>query len=253
MKPPEGHPPLRIDQAWASGHATMRIEGVLDGTTYRVVRDAIVKSALDEPTGIVIEVSALHVPRQSAWSVFASARWLVSQRPDVPLALVCNHASGRRLIARNGIVRYLPVFGDVTAATDAMAICSTPPRRRVRHRWPATISALPMARNFVAHWLDVWSQSDFTAAASVVTTALVDNVLRHTTGEPDLRLETDGVTVTVAVTDTSRTPAAIRDDAAARAVLSELQIVSALTRVWGNTPLADGKVVWAVLGPENRL
>jgi hypothetical protein len=35
--------------------------------------------------------------------------------------------------------------------------------------------------------------------------------------------------------------------------LSELEIVGALSRVWGNTRTSDGKVVWAVIGPENRL
>ena len=91
------------------------------------------------------------------------------------------------------------------------------------------------------------------ASATVVATVLVDNVLRHTDSAPDLRLETDGDTVVVAVTDGSRAAAVIREDAQTHGLISELHIVAALTRVWGNSPTTDGKVVWAVLGPENRL
>ena len=86
----------------------------------------------------------------------------------------------------------------------------------------------------------------------VVATVLVDNVLRHTGSDPDVRLETDGETVTVAVTDRSHTPAGMHEDEMG-CCLKELQIVGALSRVWGNTPTQDGKVVWAVMGPENCL
>jgi hypothetical protein len=105
----------------------------------------------------------------------------------------------------------------------------------------------------VTHWLDAWSLAEFAPTAGVVATVLVDNVLQHTESDPDVRLETDGATVTVAVTDGSQSPACVREESEILGALSELQIVNALTRVWGNTPTPEGKVVWAVMGPENRL
>jgi hypothetical protein len=229
------------------------MDGVLDATTYRAVRDAVIKAALDAPPLILVDVTALWAPSPSAWSVFTSARWLVVDWPDVPIALVCSHVPGRRALARNGITRYLPVYGNVEAARNAMAGESESSRRRVREVWPAMPSAVPSIRGFLTHWLEAWSLGEFAPTAGVVATVFVDNVLRHTASDPDVRLETDGVTVTVAVTDGSHSLACVRDEDDVFGALSELQIVNALTRVWGNTPTQDGKVVWAVMGPENRL
>jgi hypothetical protein len=244
---------LYIDRATTARHTTLTMQGVLDGSTYLSVRDAVLKAALDAPPLIVVDVTALQAPSPSAWAVFTSARWLVGDWPDIPIGLVCSHAVGRRALARNGIARYLPVYGSVAVATDAMAARAPAPRRRVRQVWPASPSAVASTRNFVAYWLRTWSQDGLVATASVVTTVLVENVLRHTGSDPDVRLETDGVTVTVAVTDGNPAQACVHEEDEALGVLSELQIVRALTRVWGNTPISDGKVVWAVMGPENRL
>jgi hypothetical protein len=244
---------LRIDQATTAHHTTLTMHGVLDRSTYLPVRDAVLKAALDEPPLIVVDVTALQAPSPSAWAVFTSARWLVGDWPDVPIGLVCAHAVGRRALARNGIARYLPVYGSVGMATDAMAARAPAPRRRVRQVWPASPSAVASTRNFVSYWLQTWSLEGLVTTASVVTTVLVENVLRHTGSDPDVRLETDGVTVTVAVTDGNPAPACVHEEDEALGMLRELQIVRALTRVWGNTPISDGKVVWAVMGPENRL
>jgi hypothetical protein len=252
MSPSDPPSPLRLGWLVTPAHTTLEIEGVLDGTTYRTVRDAVVKAALDVPPLIVVDVTSLQAPSPSAWSVFTSARWLVGDWPDIPIGLVCSHAFGRRALARNGIARYLPIYGNVAAALDALAAEPRPHRRRVRQVWPASASAVASIRDFVSHWMVVWSQDALAPTVGVVATVLVNNVLRHTGSDPDVRLETDGETVTVAVTDRSHTPAGVHEDEIGMA-LKELQIVSALSRVWGNTPTQEGKVVWAVMGPENRL
>jgi hypothetical protein len=244
---------LHVGRVVSPGHTSLVMDGVLDATTYRSVRDAVVKAALDAPPLILVDVTALWAPAPSAWSVFTSARWMVVDWPDVPIGLVCSHVAGRRMLARNGITRYLPVYAHVDAARNAMAEDSDPLRRRVREVWPAMPSAVPSVRDFVSHWLHTWSLDEFAPTAGVIATVLVDNVLQHTESDPDVRLETDGHTVSVAVTDQSQSLACVRDQDELEGALSELQIVHALTRVWGNTPTRDGKVVWAVMGPENRL
>ncbi len=93
-----------------------------------------------------------------------------------------------------------------------------------------------------------WLLDEIAATAGV----FVDDVLRHTDSEPDVRPETDGLTVIVAVTHGCDAPACVRDADEVLGAVSELHIVHALTRVWGNTPMREGKVVWAVIGPENR-
>lgn len=244
---------VRMGRTITPADTTLIMDGVLDATTYHSVRDAIVKAALDAPPLVLVDVTALWAPSPSAWAVFTSARWLVVDWPDIPIGLVCSHVAGRRMLARNGITRYLPVYGSVEAARTAMTSALDPSRRRVRQVWPASPAAVPSIRSFLAHWLEVWALDEFAATAGVVATVLVDNVLQHTESQPDVRLETDGLTVTVAVTDGSHTPACVREEDEVIGALSELHIVHALTRVWGNTPMHEGKVVWAVMGPENRL
>ena len=244
---------LTVRQAVQPDHTTLVLCGVLDATTYRTVRDAVVKAALDAPPMLLVDVTALWAPVSSAWSVFTSARWLVLDWPNIPIGLVCSHVAGRRMLARNGITRYLPVYANLDAARSAMADNVDPLRLRVREVWPALPSAVPSIRDFISTWLHDWCLDEFAPAAGVVATVLVENVLQHTDSDPDVRLEAAGDTVTVAVSDGSPSPACVRDEDEVHGALSELHILHALTRVWGNTPTREGKVVWAVMGRENRL
>ncbi len=221
MNPPDDRSLLQIQQTRDPDGLALRLCGVLDGSSYRTVRDAIVKAALDEPRIVVIDVSALQVPAPSAWSVFTSARWLLRDWPEVPIGLVCTHPRGRRAIRRNGIERYVPVYGATDLAIAALHTHATPPRRRVRQTWPAEWWAVSAAQRFVAQWLSDWALDELIVTASVVATVLVDNVLRHTTSGPDVRLETDGVTVTVAVTDSSSLFAGVHEDSEACGCLNE--------------------------------
>jgi len=234
--------------------AVLTAAGVLDGTTYLRVRDAIIKAALDEPSAVIVNVTALSVPAASAWSVFTSARWHISTWPDVPVFLVCAHQAGRDAIARNGVARYVPVYSSIDGALDALAERRPgKPRRRARAHLSASLASLRRSREVVAECLTAWSMTEFIPVTKVIVTAFVENVLQHTDSEPQMRLETDGVTVTVAVEDASHKSAGLREHSTGTTGPSGLGIVAALCRVWGNAPTAGGKTVWAVIGPENRL
>ncbi|MGV0837340.1 STAS domain-containing protein [Mycolicibacterium thermoresistibile] len=192
----------------------LRISGRLDGLTYRQVRDSIVTAALSDVRAVIVDVDDLEVPAESAWSVFASARWLVTRWPEVPIFLVCSALAGRRAIARNGVSRYVPVYANRTAALQALADAPLQRyRRRVRAQLPAGTASLPHAR----------------------------------------RLETDGATVTVAVEDDNPAPPVLSEDREAADAPSGLRTVAKLVRAWGTAPSPPGKTVWAVLGPENRI
>ncbi|GAC1397761.1 MAG: ATP-binding protein [Mycobacterium sp.] len=228
--------------------------GTLDSATYRPLRDGIIKAALDEPKAVVVDVSGLDVPAESAWVVFTSARWHVAKWPEVPIILACDHASGRSAIARNGVVRYVPVYPSVRTAVDAASCAKAPPdRRRAHAELPADVSSLSRARDLVAESLTAWSHADLIGVTKVVVTAFIENVLQHTDSDPAVRLEFDGSVVAVAVEDASHVPAGPREDPKPNKVPSSLHIVSALCRAWGNAPTSSGKTVWAVIGPENRL
>ena len=233
--------------------AVLTPHGVLDSSTYRSLRDRIIKAALEEPHAVIVDVTDLVVPAESAWVVFTSARWHVGTWPEVPLMLVCEHPAGRSAIARNGVTRYVPVYPSLEAAIDSVACVGVPVRRRARAELPPQLTSLSRARELVTQWLTAWSQTELIPVTKVVVTAFVENVLQHTDCVPCVRLEFDGSAVTVAVEDADHAPAGVRECLRPNDAPSGLRVVSALCRAWGNSPTSTGKTVWALIGPENRL
>ena len=247
-------PQIRVAAESHHGVSFLRVGGVLDGTTYSLVRDAVIKAALDEPRAVIVDVEDLSVPSESAWAVFTSARWHVSIWPDVPILLVCAHAERRRQITRSGVARYVPVHQDCMSAVEAVADRSMHGRRRARTQLSANAISVGLARASVAEWLIAWGKEDLIPAASTVATIFVENVLAHTDSAPVLIVESGQATVTVAVEDASPQPAAVREDADHGAeIVSGLAIVAALCQAWGSMPTSSGKTVWALVGRENRL
>ncbi|KUH86491.1 sulfate transporter [Mycobacterium sp. GA-1999] len=234
------------------GTTVLTPDGVLDSRTYRPLRDVIIKAALDEPRAVIVDITKLEVPAESALAVFTSARWHVDRWPEVPIILVCEHADGRSAIVRNGINRWVPVYPTIHDAVEALG--QPPPlksRRRARAYLPGGMASLRRTRELVDEWLTAWTQPELIPVAKVIATAFVENAVAHAASDPNLRLESDGSAVTIAVEDASRLPAGIRESGGGPP--TGLRIVTALCRAWGNAPTPSGKTVWAVVGPENRL
>jgi anti-anti-sigma factor len=250
----EPGPAVRIDAEPRQDVPVLVMDGVLDSSTYRSVRDAVIKAALDEPSAVIVDVNRLCVPSASAWSVFTSARWHVSVWPDVPILLVCAQPRVRRAITAGGLTRYVPVHPTLESALDALRGRSSPARRRARTELPVTRVAVGLARAMVTDWLTRWDKCDLIPVAATVATVFVENVLDHTDSAPVLFVETYRDTVTVAVEDCSdQLPGRHEDAYRGAEIVSGLAIVSALCRVWGAAPTSSGKAVWALVGYENRL
>lgn len=246
--------PLAVFAESRGDITTVRPHGVLDSLTYRPLRDTIIKSALEEPRAVVVDVSDLEVPAESALAVFTSARWHVGRWPEVPIMLVCERQAMRSALARNGVTRYVPTFPTMQSALNAVADGDPPrTRRRARAELTRSMASLQRARELVGEWLTAWGETELSPTAKVVATSLVENALQHTESRPGLRVELYDATVTVAVTDASHQPALLREDVARGPMPSGLRVVAALCRAWGNAPNSDGKTVWAAIGPENAL
>jgi hypothetical protein len=227
--------------------------GVLDNSTYRTIRDAVIKAALDEPSAVVVDVSRLSAAARSAWTVFTSARWHVSVWPDVPILLVCADPETHRSIIASGVTRYVPLHPTRASALDAIADLPSGVRRRARTQLPRSRGSVDLAREVVAGWLTAWNTSELIPVAAIVATVLAENVLQHTQSAPVLIVELHDGTATVAVEDCSdRLPSRHEDPERGADIVSGLAIVSALCRTWGATPTSSGKTVWALVGRENR-
>ena len=249
----ELRPAIRIDAEPQQDVQILVADGVLDSSTYRSMRDAVIKAALDEPLAVIVDVNSLSVPSASAWSVFTSARWHVSVWPDVPILLVCAQPQVRRAIAACGVSRYVPVHPNRESALDALRAGSLPVRRRARSALPVTRVGVGLARARVTDWLTSWGKRELIPVAATVATVFVENVLDHTDCAPVLIVELNRDTVTVAVEDGGeRLPGRHEDADRGAEIVSGLAIVSALCRAWGATPTSSGKTVWALVGRENR-
>jgi hypothetical protein len=246
--PPSG---LRITRSAAESACVLTVRGVLGHPTYLPLRNAIVKAALDEPPAVVVEITDLRINDDPALSVFASARWQVSEWPDTPIGLVCARADRLNTLRHSAVARYVPAYPSLQeAVVDLAADASRRYRRRVRAELPALKSSTAQSRQLTAQWLTAWGRTDFTAAVSVVATELVEMALTETDGPIALRLETDGSTITVAL-QFCRSTTTVRQNSRADTV-SELDLIAGSCRVWGSHIGATGDTVWVVLGPENR-
>jgi STAS domain-containing protein len=245
--------PLAVSADAAGTVCLLTVEGVLDSSTYLTLRNAIIKAALDGPRAVLVDVDALDVPASSAWSVFTSARWHVRTWPDVPIILLCGDAPRRRAIARNGVTRHVPVHATIDPALAAVSD-GHHARRRARIELPASLASLRRARESVSEWLCEWSHEELVPVATVVVNVFIENVLQHTTSAPVLILESENDAVYISVKDESSTPAARHEDPCRGGErVSGLAIVASVCRAWGSTPIPSGKMVWGVIGPENRL
>jgi anti-anti-sigma factor len=231
----------------------LTVEGVLETGNSAALRDIIMKATVDEPSALIVNVSAVQVPAESAWSTLIGARWQVHTRPDVPILLVCAHRAAREAITRTGVTRFMPVYSTEKGAMKALGRLTRRPVRHADAELPANLSSLRDSRRLVREWLTAWSQSALIPVALVIVNVFVENVLEHTGSVPVMRVETDGATAVIAVSDGSNAPA-LRLPAPKKGIdVSGLAIVEALSRAWGSTPTSNGKTVWAVIGPENQL
>jgi hypothetical protein len=244
---------IRIDVETQRGVPILVVGGMLDSSTYRSLRDAVINAALDEPLAVIVDVNRLSVPSASAWSVFTSARWHVSIWPDVPILVVCAQPQVRRAILGD-VTRHLSVHPTRESALDALLGQSLPVRRRARSELPLTRVSIVVARAMITDWLTGWDKGELIPVAVTVATVFVENVLDHTDSAPVLIVELNQDTVTIAVEDGSdHLPGRHEDAHSGTEIVSGLAIVSALCRAWGATPTSSGKTVWALVGRENRL
>jgi anti-anti-sigma factor len=244
---------LTVSQRTDDSISVLIAGGDLDGGSAVTLCESIVAAARAEPTAVVVDVTAVRADAPSAWASLIDAHWQVCHRNEVPVVLVCAHRASRDAIARHGLATFMPVFTTEKAARKALGGFAPRTARHVDVELPADLSSLRESRRLVREWLTVWTRPKLIPVALVVVNVFVENVLEHTPSIPKVRVETDGATATIAVSDRSKSPARRLAAPAHGTDVSGLAIVDALSRAWGSTPTPGGKTVWAVIGPENQL
>lgn len=244
---------LAVETRTDESVAILTVEGVLDASNSAALRDSIRKATLDQPSAVIVNISAVRVPAESALSAFISAYLQLGAQINVPIVLVSSHRATRDALASSEVTQFMPVYSTEKTATKALAKLTRRTVQRSDAQLPANLTSLRESRRLVREWLTEWSRPAFIPVALVVVNVFVENVLEHTGSVPIMRIETDGATATIAVSDESTAPAQRLPSPPQGIDVSGLAIVDALSRAWGSTPTSSGKTVWAVIGPENQL
>ncbi|WP_083753691.1 STAS domain-containing protein [Actinosynnema sp. ALI-1.44] len=227
----------------------IRPEGVLGHSTYRLLRDTMLKCAVEGPQALIVDLSAVVIAEGSALSVFTTVWLRISDWPATPILVATGPAHGE-LLRRAAIRRYVGVFESVH---EALANLDRPlPRKRASRTFPHHLAGPRAARQFVRRICADWALPvDVTQDAVHVASELLQNTVDHTSSEARLRLDLRRNLLTVAVGDDSPEPAVLVDPGsdvvnAARG----MRLVTQLVKTWGCVPdqVAGRKTVWAVLG-----
>ncbi|MFL6140629.1 MAG: ATP-binding protein [Labedaea sp.] len=228
-----------------SGCCVLRLTGVLDGTTYRWLRDLLVKLAVEQPVAVIVDLDDLRVEQETSLTVFSSVWMQVNQWPGVPILLVASAGSQRARLG-GAISRFTPCYA---AVGDAVIAAGQPPaRRRATLELEAATTSSRVARAFVRETCQEWGVSAHASDAEAVAIELVDNVSVHAGTTSRIRLELRNKLLTIAVRDGSPRPAVLRERIGTEHWGNGLRIIAELSRAWGCSPeLNGGKVVWAVL------
>jgi anti-anti-sigma regulatory factor len=237
---------LQLD-TWTRDNAIVVVpRGRLGLTTYRQLRDQLIKAGTDNPRAVIVDVTGLDVESAASLSIFSTVHTRLSQWPGVPLLLAAGEGPARDLLVLNRTGRYLPVHDDVSAAV--AAIDEQPPRRVLYTHLPNTLISARLAREFARTSCIAWDITQLSDDARLLTGELVSNALIHTSCEPRLRLELRRGLFSVAVYDDVPGDVSVHDPAGSWAGVHGLLLVAQIATAWGCSPTSDGgKVVWATL------
>lgn len=238
---------LALHRTDVDGAAVVRPTGRLDLTTYRELRDGLLKCAVDEPTAVIVRLDdGFECATPAFMSVFTTVGLRVSEWPGVPVMLVGESPGHRRALA-TGDTGAVPRFTALNAALAAVELPSE--RTRDETQLPHSLLSGLLARHFVREACQRRDVTHFVHDAVTIATELVENAVRHARSAPVLRVELRGHRLTVAVRDESPDPPQEPKAEPPRSGGWGLTIVSSLSRTWGCYPWPHGgKVVWAVLG-----
>ncbi|MDX3189634.1 hypothetical protein PV458_14620 [Streptomyces sp. MN03-5084-2B] len=233
------------------GEATVvRVTGELNLASYPTLRDGLLKIATDAPDGLIADISELAIADSSLVSVFSLVAMRIGDWPGIPFTLADGGVGHRGLLSRHVVDRHVPVRAGLTAAAAAL---DHPVRRRCERVFPRADGASAQIREYVTARLGEWDVPELAEDARLIATELVENVVRHTTSEPKVRLDLHGGVCTVAVADQDPRPAMLLERLSPFEPGMGLKLVAQIARTWGcSRSWAGGKVVWAVLVPGAR-
>jgi anti-anti-sigma regulatory factor len=228
----------------------VRLIGELSLRTAPKVRSVLLKSLVEQPDAIVIDLAELVITEPTTVAVFSVVARQAAMWPGTPLLLCAPGGEVATLLARRP--SRLQVYPTVAAA---LAV-EPAPQPVVRDLLLPVGGAGRRAREVAADACDRWQLPHLRVSAALVAAELVANAAAHASTLLDLRLALSRHYLTIAVRDGSTDvphlvpPAA--DTAGDPAAERGLLLVDAVADRWGSIATAGGRVVWATLRLRER-
>jgi hypothetical protein len=246
-----------VEAAGPGELVVLRVVGVLDTTSAPVLQDTLTRSLCDEPEIVVLDLTGLTDAAQSAVADLVALADRAYAWPGATVVIGGAPAALTAMLVAAGAAGNLPSYASVPAAiAGAAAIRANAAGRdepaRLRLGLSPVDSAAATARRLVDRAVAQWGLPALRDTARLVVTELVSNAVRHgtatATAAVEVTLARQADAVYVSVRDRSRrlprpggpVPATVEGGRG-------LLVVGIMSRAWGATPTADGKVVWASL------
>ncbi len=113
--------------------------------------------------------------------------------------------------------------------------------------------AVAAVRRFVVEALSAWGRPELVHDASVVASELSTNAIRHAASPFRVSVSLCGAVVRVAVEDVGPAQPQLRAPGVEHSGGRGVAIVAQLSERWGYEEAAEGKIVWAELGPRDEV
>ncbi|MBP2476500.1 anti-anti-sigma regulatory factor [Crossiella equi] len=221
--------------------SVLRVEGVLDSSSYSQLRDVLLHAVDPAPSALVVDLSRLTARTPAPLSVFAVVRLSVARWPGVPLLLAGPGPELRAVMARSTVLEFVPVHPSVRDALDS--VLESPPRVRVRFSVPVKQVSPQWVAEVVGEVCRNWGVEQSGAAATTVAERLIFEALAGDAAWGEgllLRVELCAglLTVAVRVADPFLPPLGGGVD----------RELASVVHSWGYTPTGDGRrVAWATI------
>jgi anti-anti-sigma regulatory factor len=225
--------------------AQLWLSGQLDLASSVELRAALHKALVEQPSGIVVDVSELTVEDDLTLTVFSAFAGTAAEWSACPVVLSAPSAALGSALERLAISRVVRVYPSQPQAVAAVE--TAPATRRYRQRLSATPAAPALARQVLVEACRAWKLPGLLDDAEVVLTELISNAVRHAGGDLQLKVALGERFLHLSLRDGSPVaPTRVTPDpdiGGGRGLI----LVDALAASWGSTPTPDGKVVWATL------
>lgn len=225
--------------------AVVRLQGQLTPLASQVARSALLESLVEEPTSVIVDLTALTVPDDVALTLFPAAATLAAEWPGAALLLCGADPGVAAALEQLAIGQRLPVYA--TREEALRAATNDPVPLRVRQRLEPTVQAPGEARELVTSACWEWGVPDTAAPARLVSSELVTNAVRHAGTSIDLTVTLREQYLRLSVRDGAAEMARMQTPTESDDHGRGLLIVDTVAASWGSVPMGKGKAVWAAL------